>query len=59
VTAIAVQRLAPPLLSSLAVKVDAIHRYWLREFGAYPDPEDSMLIVSVIAALDELAAGVR
>lgn len=44
-------------VDTLAAKVDAIHRYWLREFGHHPDPDDSMLIVSVIAALDELHAG--
>jgi hypothetical protein len=38
----------------LHAEVDYVHRYWLREFGAYPRPEDSMAIIGVIAALDEM-----
>lgn len=42
--------------SRLHAQVDFIHRYWLREFGCYPDPADSMTIIGVIAALDEMAS---
>lgn len=40
----------------LHAQVDFIHRYWLREFGCYPDHADSMTIIGVIAALDEMAS---
>lgn len=43
-------------MCDLTAKVDAVHRYWLREFGAYPSGEDSLTIIGVIAALDEMTS---
>lgn len=40
----------------LHAQVDYVHRYWKRELGAYPRPDESMSIVVAIAAMNEMAA---
>lgn len=40
----------------LHAQVDYVHRYWKREMGSYPRAEESMSVVIVIAAMNEMAA---
>lgn len=52
-----VERRGRPLpAADLHRYVDHVHRYWQREVGSYPSPDDSAAIVMTIAAMYELHA---
>lgn len=40
----------------IAFLVDYVHRYWVRTFGQHPHIDESVTIIGVIAALDEMHA---